>query len=556
MTAVLYFLFQFCLAEGICPSNQFKCGSGDCISLKLRCDGFNDCGDNSDEANCQFYISRRCAIENQNCSDLNFKKDPCFFGFCSQICIEKKNSVSCQCGKGYKLVFDEGNSFRVREGTLDKPKNTKAINSNEKETLDKKHEQSSEISRSCKAIGTEASLVVVRESDVIILSPYKSRGTENQYDFGKSNFKIRSIDILYNDSKSLLFFTDYTKKRIVSLTLSKDDLDNQRQKREIERFDIDTDFYMGKNKYNLDTQYSDLDQMYKSEKKISLNLGHNSMLENSVVKKVNKYKSEKLIRVKRGYENPKPIIEELHDPRAIAVDWIVGRLYYIDKIPSEKSAVIMVSTLQGRKKTSIIKNHLVEPFDLAVDPNHGFLFFTDCNVRAPKIERSFMDGSLRKLLVTKNIICPSGISIDYPASTLYFVDTKLKTLESIDFSGENRMVMKAFGKDSLRPYKLEIFEDYAYVSLYENENVLRMNKFGRNEAKSIIQGVRSRMSDVVIVQESKQEKDLYNPCQSNSCHDSSLCVIGSSNVKTRIVKKSCLCPDGLQKTVLANMTVS
>lgn len=35
-----------------CAPNQFRCDNGICLWWHDRCDGTNDCGDNSDEENC------------------------------------------------------------------------------------------------------------------------------------------------------------------------------------------------------------------------------------------------------------------------------------------------------------------------------------------------------------------------------------------------------------------------------------------------------------------------------------------------------------------------
>ena len=36
-----------------CPKGYYKCDDGKCIFSEQRCDGNIDCGDNSDEQNCE-----------------------------------------------------------------------------------------------------------------------------------------------------------------------------------------------------------------------------------------------------------------------------------------------------------------------------------------------------------------------------------------------------------------------------------------------------------------------------------------------------------------------
>ena len=49
-----------------CSAEQFTCGNGFCVPKLWRCDGENDCGDNSDEAGC---VRKSCAANMFACSD-------------------------------------------------------------------------------------------------------------------------------------------------------------------------------------------------------------------------------------------------------------------------------------------------------------------------------------------------------------------------------------------------------------------------------------------------------------------------------------------------------
>lgn len=67
-----------CKNVNICGDGKFKCNNGRCISSSLKCNGINDCGDETDE--------RHCLNEK---SGHNCTKDE-YLCFNTDICLPKK----------------------------------------------------------------------------------------------------------------------------------------------------------------------------------------------------------------------------------------------------------------------------------------------------------------------------------------------------------------------------------------------------------------------------------------------------------------------------------
>ena len=57
-----------------------------------------------------------------------------------------------------------------------------------------------------------------------------------------------------------------------------------------------------------------------------------------------------------------------------------------------------------------------------------------------KIERAFMDGSSRKVIITGKLSYPNGLTIDHIGKSIYWCDAFHKQLEGADLNGKNRRV--------------------------------------------------------------------------------------------------------------------
>ena len=51
----IIFIFHLLFYCTECPDDMFRCAYGGCIDRDFRCDGDNDCGDHSDEQDCEHY---------------------------------------------------------------------------------------------------------------------------------------------------------------------------------------------------------------------------------------------------------------------------------------------------------------------------------------------------------------------------------------------------------------------------------------------------------------------------------------------------------------------
>lgn len=98
----------------------------------------------------------------------------------------------------------------------------------------------------------------------------------------------------------------------------------------------------------------------------------------------------------------------LHTPNGIAVDWIANNIFWTDT----GLKVMEVSRLDGSSRKTILNKDLNDPRAMILYPKKGYIFWSDWGTQ-PRIERCFMDGSGRKVIVDSELGFPNGLAIDF-----------------------------------------------------------------------------------------------------------------------------------------------
>jgi len=125
------------------------------------------------------------------------------------------------------------------------------------------------------------------------------------------------------------------------------------------------------------------------------------------------------------------------------VDWVANNLYWTetDRSGSKPRGRVMVAKTDGRYRRAVVNTGLESPTSVVVNPHLGRMYWADAG-SAPKIESSWMDGSKRRPIVTTGIRHPTGLAIDYAMDhVLYWVDSKLNTIERMKHDGSNRILV-------------------------------------------------------------------------------------------------------------------
>lgn len=233
---------------------------------------------------------------------------------------------------------------------------------------------------------------------------------------------------------------------------------------------------------------------------------------------------------------PRILVDDSLSVEGMSYDWISKSLYFVDGQKKTIELVRVDVEYEGRmRKTLLDGKTLDKPRGLVVHPIHGYLFYSDWGSN-PNIGRANMDGSGHRILFSSPIVqWPNGLTLDYMANRLYWVDAQKDTISSCTYDGKDYKSVLSKVKQLTHPFAVAIHKDLMYWDDWHQKAIFMADKNSGKGITEILSGMSGAMDLKAF---SLLHRQGNNSCSSNPC--SHLCVPMPDN------SYSCLCPDGMK----------
>lgn len=228
------------------------------------------------------------------------------------------------------------------------------------------------------------------------------------------------------------------------------------------------------------------------------------------------------------------------NPEGVAYDWTQHKIYWTDS----SNHSIYAMNLDGTELIMIAR--VERPRAIVIDPCNGTLFYTDWGKfgTSGKILRTTMAGSLKKVIIDKDLAQPSGLAVDYDDQMLYWTDAVREKIERSDLNGKNREILVSA---TIYPFSITVFGKYIYWTDLQLRGVYRAEKHTGANMIEMVKRLEDSPRDIQVYSSARQ-KCTANPCQINnggcaqSCHPAPNGTVECRcNDNTKLVNEGKMC---------------
>ncbi|XP_052756265.1 prolow-density lipoprotein receptor-related protein 1 [Galleria mellonella] len=242
----------------------------------------------------------------------------------------------------------------------------------------------------------------------------------------------------------------------------------------------------------------------------------------------------KLVEIQK--DNNKIKITNIGRPTMVAVDWITGNVYFVDKSTANTTNNHMrVCNFKNKRCAKLQKLPIsgnAKMTSLKVDPASCRMFYCITNHYESVVWSASLAGqNVVDLSTVQNC---TGLTVDSFRKRLYVAETGPSLITRMNFDGDRHKTV-IFGHPQLQePNGLALFEDSIYFLADNTSKLSRCQLFGKKQCEPFIYRM-FEANTFVISHESVQRDDLKNSCEQFTC--SNVCVLDKTG-------PLCVCYDG------------